>query len=243
MESKNSEPVLKVTDLCVSYGAIKALRNVTLHVDRGEVVALVGANGGGKSTLLGVLVGLVRAESGSVKFLGRETSRQRSRSIVRLGIALVPEGRGILAQMPVLENLQMGAYCRSDQSDIKSDMERVLTQLPVLRARIGQLAGTLSGGEQQMLAIGRGLMSRPQMLMLDEPSLGLAPLMVTEIFRIIDDLKQEGGTVLLSEQNARKALRCANRGYVLEKGEIVLQGNTSDLHNNPYVQQAYLGGK
>jgi branched-chain amino acid transport system ATP-binding protein len=234
--------MLRVSDLHVGYGAIAALRGVSLEVNEGEVVALIGANGAGKSTLLRTISGMLTPSRGAVVFEGRNLRGVAEDKIVRLGILQVQEGRGILTRMTVLENLEMGAYGRSGKAEIRNDMEMVFSKVPVLRERRKQFGATLSGGEQQMLAIGRALMARPKLLMMDEPSLGLAPLLVQEIFRIIADFKREKRTILLVEQNARKALQCADRGYVLETGAIVLTGSGSSLLESDEVHAAYLGG-
>ena len=236
--------MLRVSGLHVGYGAIRALRGISLEVNEGEVVALIGANGAGKSTLLRTISGVLKPTSGDVLFEGHSLRGMAEDKIVRLGILQVQEGRGILTRMTVQENLEMGAYGRSDnKAEIRRDMEVVLDKFPVLRERRKQFGATLSGGEQQMLAIGRALMARPKLLMLDEPSLGLAPMLVREMFRIIRDFKQEKRTVLLVEQNARKALQCADRGYVLETGTIVLSGTGEALLKSEEVQAAYLGGR
>lgn len=233
---------LHLENLDVSYGAIQALRGVDVTVNQGEIVTLIGANGAGKSTLLRAASGMVRAKSGRVEFLGEDISRLSIASIVSRGLIHCPEGRRIFANMTVKENLELGAYLRSDKQGIADDYERALTYFPRLRERLAQSAGTLSGGEQQMLAIGRSLMSRPKLLMLDEPSLGLAPILVQEIFHIIVTINAESGTsILLVEQNANQALAVANRAYVLETGTITLSGNAADLKSNPDVQKAYLG--
>ncbi len=234
--------MLRVSDLHVGYGAIAALRGVSLEVNAGEVVALIGANGAGKSTLLRTISGMLTPSRGDVVFEGHSLRGMAEDKIVRRGILQVQEGRGILTRMTVLENLEMGAYGRSDKAGIRHDMEMVFGKFPVLRQRRKQFGATLSGGEQQMLAIGRALMARPKLLMMDEPSLGLAPLLVQEIFRIIADFKREKRTVLLVEQNARKALQCADRGYVLETGAIVLAGSGAALLESAEVHAAYLGG-
>jgi len=233
---------LNLENLDVSYGAIQALRGVTVTVNQCEVVTLIGANGAGKSTLLRAASGMVRAKAGRVEFLGEDITRQSIASIVSRGLIHCPEGRRIFANMTVKENLELGAYLRNDKQGIADDYERALNYFPRLRERLAQSAGTLSGGEQQMLAIGRSLMSRPKLLMLDEPSLGLAPLLVQEIFRIIVTINAESGTsILLVEQNANQALAVAHRAYVLETGTITLSGNAAELKSNPEVQKAYLG--
>jgi len=234
--------MLQVAALHVGYGAIRALRGVSLEVNEGEVVALIGANGAGKSTLLRTISGVLRPTRGEVLFEGRKVSGMAEDKIVRLGIMQVQEGRGILTRMTVQENLEMGAYCRSNGAEVRRDIETIFDRFPVLKERRRQFGATLSGGEQQMLAIGRALMARPRLLMLDEPSLGLAPMLVREIFRIIREFKREKRTVLLVEQNARKALQCADRAYVLETGAIVLSGSGEDLLNSETVRAAYLGG-
>jgi branched-chain amino acid transport system ATP-binding protein len=235
--------MLRVSDVHVGYGAIRALRGVSLEVMEGEVVALIGANGAGKSTLLRTISGILRPSRGDILFEGQNICGLAEDKIVRRGILQVQEGRGILTRMTVQENLEMGAYRRSDRAEIRRDMEMIFDKFPVLRDRRKQFGATLSGGEQQMLAIGRALMARPKLLMLDEPSLGLAPMLVQEIFRIIMDFKQEKRTILLVEQNARKALQCADRGYVLETGSIVLTGSGAALLKSEEVQAAYLGGR
>jgi len=234
--------MLHVNDLHVGYGAIAALRGASLEVKEGEVVALIGANGAGKSTLLRTISGVLTPTRGEVLFEGRSLRGLAEDKIVRLGILQVQEGRGILTRMTVQENLEMGAYGRTDRAGIRQDMEMVFEKFPVLRGRRKQFGATLSGGEQQMLAIGRALMARPKLLMLDEPSLGLAPLLVREIFRTIMEFKREKRTILLVEQNARKALQCADRAYVLETGTIVLTGSGEALLRSDEVQAAYLGG-
>ena len=235
--------MLRVTDLHVGYGAIRALKGVSLEVNDGEVVALIGANGAGKSTLLRTISGLLKPTTGYITFEERSIRGMAEDKVVRLGILQVQEGRGILTRMTVRENLEMGAYGRSDKAGIRRDMELVFDTFPALRDRRRQFGATLSGGEQQMLAIGRALMADPKLLMLDEPSLGLAPMLVSEIFRTIMDFKREGRTILLVEQNAKKALQCADRGYVLETGTMVLSGSGADLLDSQEVQAAYLGGR
>lgn len=235
--------MLRVSDVHVGYGAIRALKGVSLEVNEGEVVALIGANGAGKSTLLRTISGLLRPTAGDIAFEGRSIRGVAEDKIVRLGILQVQEGRGILTRMTVQENLEMGAYGRSDRAGMRQDMAMVFDKFPVLSQRRKQFGATLSGGEQQMLAIGRALMARPKLLMLDEPSLGLAPLLVHEIFRTMVDFKREGRTILLVEQNARKALQCADRGYVLETGNVVLTGAGEALLKSAEVQAAYLGGR
>jgi branched-chain amino acid transport system ATP-binding protein len=232
---------LEVTGLEVAYGKITALRGANLRVDRGEIVTLIGANGAGKSTTVRTLAGLHRPVAGRVVFDGKETTGEPPEEIVRRGLCLAPEGRRIFQRMSVYENLIMGAYTRRDDAEIKSDIKRAFTLFPVLKERAKQIAGTLSGGEQQMLAIGRALMARPKLLMLDEPSLGLAPILVETIFSIILEINSQGTTVLLVEQNAYKALEIAHRGYVLETGVIVQTGTGKELLASEDVQKAYLG--
>ncbi len=236
--------MLRVRNLDVGYGAVPVLRRVSLHVAPGEVVAIVGANGAGKTTLLKTVTGLVRPSGGSISLRGQEVVRLPTERTVALGCSLVPEGRQVFADMSVRENLLLGAhvqYRRGKRLEVRADLERVFGLFPVLARRQPQMAGTLSGGEQQMLAMGRALMARPSLLMLDEPSMGLAPLVVRDIFEIIARISGDGCTVLLVEQNARSALRIADRGYVLETGRIVLQGTSEELLANRDVQRAYLG--
>jgi branched-chain amino acid transport system ATP-binding protein len=233
-------PLLELTDVHVYYGAIHALKGVSLTVEAGEIVTLIGANGAGKSTTLRAISSLLRPRTGSVTFEGKELTRLAPEQIVRRGVCQVPEGRRIFANLSVLENLEMGAYTRRDR-EVKADLHKVMDTFPRLRERITQSAGTLSGGEQQMLAIGRALMGRPRMLLLDEPSLGLAPFMVQEIFRIIREINEQGTTILLVEQNAHMALGAAGRGYVLETGQVVLADTGQALLHNPDVRRAYLG--
>jgi branched-chain amino acid transport system ATP-binding protein len=236
-------PILDLNGLDVYYGAIHALRGVSVTVYPGEIVTLIGANGAGKSTLLRAASGMVRPKSGKVVFLGEDITKVSIASIVSRKLVHCPEGRRIFANMTVRENLELGAFLRNDKDGIATDMEHALKLFPRLRERIHQSAGTLSGGEQQMLAIGRALMTKPKLLMLDEPSLGLAPNLVQEIFRIISKInKEDGVSVLLVEQNANQALTVANRGYVLETGQIILSGVARDLLNDPEVKRAYLGG-
>ena len=234
--------LLEIKDLHVSYGGVRALRGLSLHVDEGEIVTMFGANGAGKSTLLNTISGLVRASNGEIIYEGRPLPR-RAHLVVARGIAQVPEGRQVFANLTVKANLQMGAFLRRDNEGIARDLQRVYRIFPRLQEREKQLAGSLSGGEQQMLAIGRGLMSHPKLMLMDEPSLGLAPLLVQEIFRVIQEINEEGTTLLLVEQNARKALAIAHRAYVLETGEIVREGSGEDLLKDPVVQEAYLGTK
>ncbi|MEM5947055.1 ABC transporter ATP-binding protein [Spirochaetia bacterium 38H-sp] len=234
--------MLKVENLYVSYGAIQALQGISFVVNKGEIVTLIGANGAGKTTTLNALCGIVPAASGSIIFEDKNIGSMEAHDIVSLGITQVPEGRRVFADLTVEDNLNMGAYTRKDVSGIKQDIESVYERFPRLRERRKQPAGTLSGGEQQMLAIGRALMTRPRLMLLDEPSMGLAPLLVMEIFEIIQDLNKEGTTILLVEQNAHMALKIANRAYVLETGRIVLQGTAKELMESEDIQKAYLGG-
>lgn len=233
--------MLEVKDIHTYYGNIQALRGVSLRVEEGEVVTLIGSNGAGKTTTLRTIQGLLRPRSGNILFEGGSLESLSTQAIVRLGIAQSPEGRLIFPRMTVLENLEMGAFSRRDSLGIKSDTERVLNLFPRLRERINQKGGTLSGGEQQMVAIARALMARPRLLLLDEPSMGLAPMLVTQIFSIIRDINAQGTTILLVEQNARMALTVADRGYVLQTGQVVLQGTATDLQSNEIVRKAYLG--
>jgi branched-chain amino acid transport system ATP-binding protein len=233
--------VLEVSDLQVAYGAITALDGVNFTVPRGRIITLLGANGSGKTTALKAITGLVAPVGGRIRFEGRELGGLPTHAIIRAGIALVPEGRRIFANLTVYENLQVGAYFRRDQAALARDLDRLYDTFPRLAERRHQTAGTLSGGEQQMLALGRALMSRPRLLLLDEPSLGLAPLLVQEVFKIITRLNQQGVTILLVEQNAAAALQIAHYGYVLETGRLVLAGSGAELLSHPHLQQAYLG--
>ncbi|HMQ52806.1 MAG TPA: ABC transporter ATP-binding protein [Anaerolineae bacterium] len=234
--------LLEIENLHVAYGSIQALRGISLQVEAGELVTIVGSNGAGKSTTLLTLSGILRPSNGSIRFEGRDLSRAAPQEIVRRGISHCPEGRLIFGRLSVAENLILGAYHRQDKAEIQRDIERIYDLFTVLAERKRQAAGTLSGGEQQMLAIGRALMSRPRVLLLDEPSLGLAPKLVEVIFNVIQDLHRQGVTILLVEQNAFQALRVANRAYVLETGKIRLAGLAADLIDNPLVRSAYLGG-
>ena len=233
--------MLEVKDLHVSYGGIRALRGVNLEVPDGRIVTLIGANGAGKSTLLRTISGLVKAESGSITYDGKELLGMPINKILELGIAQVPEGRRVFTNLSVLENLKIGAYLRKDKAGIEKDLQWVYSLFPRLQERSWQLGGTLSGGEQQMLAVGRALMSRPKLMMMDEPSLGLAPLVVKGIFEIIREINRQGVTVLLIEQNANMALKTADLAYVLETGEITLHGTGAELLTNEAVKRAYLG--
>jgi len=232
---------LEVNDLNVYYGAIHALQGISFHVDEGEIVSLIGANGAGKSTTLRTISGLIRPRGGNIQFKDKDITMLPAEQIVRLGISQVPEGRKIFAPLTVRENLLMGAYTRKDPVEIQQSMERVFTSFPRLKERINQLGGTLSGGEQQMLATGRGLMNLPSLLLLDEPSMGLSPILVEEIFRIIKEINAQGTSIFLVEQNALMALSVSNRAYVLETGRIVLTGNANEVAENPQVKAAYLG--
>ena len=233
--------LLEIHDLHVSYGAIQALTGVHCQVARGEIVALIGANGAGKSTTLRTVSGLVRPQKGRVVWQGKEITKLPPHKIVASGISQVPEGRRVFTRMSVLENLEMGAYTRGDKAEFKSSLDEVFRRFPRLEERKKQLAGTLSGGEQQMLAMGRALMSRPTLLLMDEPSMGLAPMLVREIFSIIKDINKSGTTILLVEQNAHIALSVASRVYVLETGSVVMSGTSSEMANNPEIKKAYLG--
>ncbi len=233
--------MLAIEDLNVYYGGIHALKGITVDVPENRIVTLVGANGAGKSSLLRAISGLVPANSGSIRFLGKELTGRPPYEIVRSGIAIAPEGRKVFINLSVHENLLMGGYNRTDKEEMEKDLEHVFGIFPRLRERIGQKAATLSGGEQQMLAVGRALMSRPKLLMLDEPSLGLAPLLIRAVFRVIEQIHGEGTTILLIEQNARAALQIADYGYVIETGSIVLEGTGQDLLDDERVKKAYLG--
>ena len=235
------EPILKVSDINVYYGAIHAIKGVSFEVNPGEVVTLIGANGAGKSTTLQTVSGLLHSRTGSIEFLGENLMGVPAHKVVAKGLAQVPEGRRVFLQMTVEENLEMGAYTRSG-GDIDADLEKVYAYFPRLMERRRQIAGTLSGGEQQMLAMGRALMSRPKLLMLDEPSMVLAPILVEQIFKIIQTLHEAGTTILLVEQNAQAALSIADRGYVLETGKIVTSGTGTELLASPEIKKAYLGG-
>ncbi len=233
--------MLTINDLHVYYGVIQAIKGISFEVKEGEVIALIGANGAGKTTILHTITGLIPAKGGSIKFQGQELTKTPAHKIVKMGIAHVPEGRRIFSQLTVFENLQLGAYTRRDKDEIEATLEEVYRRFPRLKERRNQVAGTLSGGEQQMLAIGRALMSRPKLILMDEPSMGLSPILVSEIFDIIKSISESGTTVLLVEQNAKKALTIADRAYVLETGNIVLSGEAQDLINDESVKKAYLG--
>lgn len=234
--------MLEINDINVYYGAIHAIKGISLSVDEGEIVTLIGANGAGKSTTLRTISGLLKPKTGAIKFLGKDIAGMPAHKIVREGISQVPEGRRIFAEMTVQENLELGAFTRTDKSEIESDFKMVFGRFPRLEERRMQLAGTLSGGEQQMLAMGRALMSRPKLLLMDEPSMGLAPLLIREIFNIIVDINKTGTTILLVEQNANMALSIANRAYVLETGRITISGDAKELAASEDIRKAYLGG-
>jgi len=233
---------LAVKNLSLSYGAIKARRDVSVHIDKGEIVTLIGANGAGKTTLLRTISGLLKATGGTIEWEGREIQKLKAHEIVRLGISQVPEGRQVFPKLSVRENLLLGAYQHRASSQIQADMERMFGLFPILSERSGQKAGTLSGGEQQMLAMGRALMSRPTLLLLDEPSLGLAPLIVRTVFQIIREINSQGTTIFLVEQNAHMALGVAHRGYVMQSGQVILTDKAGVLLENAEVKKAYLGG-
>jgi branched-chain amino acid transport system ATP-binding protein len=234
--------MLEVKNLNVYYGAIHALKGLDFHLEKGEIVTLIGANGAGKSTTLNTISGLLRSRTGQINFMNQDITGTEPQDIVRKGIVQVPEGRKIFATLSVMENLEMGAYLHNDKDRIQKDLESVLQRFPRLRERRKQFGGTLSGGEQQMLAIARGLMSRPDLLLLDEPSMGLSPILVEQIFEIIRDINAQGVSILLVEQNAQMALSIADRGYVLETGTVVNEGPAQDLLHDPTVIEAYLGG-
>ena len=233
--------LLEIKDLEVNYGVIKAIKGVSFDVNEREIIALIGANGAGKTTILHTITGLIQAKKGSIVFDGKELTKTPPHKIVSMGMAHVPEGRRIFQQLSVLENLKLGAYTRKDKSEIASTLKMVYERFPRLEERKNQVAGTLSGGEQQMLAMGRALMSKPRIILMDEPSMGLSPLLVSEIFDIIKVINESGTTVLLVEQNAKKALSIADRAYVLETGNITLSGDAKDLINDESVKKAYLG--
>lgn len=234
--------MLQVQDLSVSYGMIKAVSQISFEVNQGEIVSLIGANGAGKSTVLKAISGLVKADSGDILFEGQSIIRRPSKDIVAMGISQVPEGRHVFAGLTVMENLKMGAFLCKDKEGIKQDLIKVFDRFPILAERVQQDAATLSGGEQQMLAMGRALMAKPSLLLLDEPSMGLAPIFIKEVFNIIQAIQAQGTTVLLIEQNAKQALQISNRAYVLETGKVVLSGKSQDLMSSSQVQSAYLGG-
>ncbi len=233
--------MLTLENISVSYGAIKAIKGISMHVERGEVVTLIGANGAGKTTTLRTITGLLSPTEGRILFEGQEISGKPTHQLVARGISMSPEGRGVFANLTVRENLQMGAYLKKNKAEISQDLERGFRMFPRLKERESQKAGTLSGGEQQMLAMARALMSRPRLLLLDEPSLGLAPLVVHTIFEAIDEIRGEGTTILLVEQNAHAALKHSDRAYVLETGRIVMEGPSKELAADPRIKEAYLG--
>ena len=233
--------LLKITGLQVAYGGIKAVKGVDLHVNEGELVTLIGSNGAGKTTTMKAITGSLPPASGDIEYMGKSIKGKGAWDLVKDGLAMVPEGRGVFARMTIIENLQMGAYIRNDKAEIAADMEKMFTIFPRLRERKDQLAGTMSGGEQQMLAMGRALMSRPKVLLLDEPSMGLSPIMVDKIFEVIRDVAAQGVTILLVEQNASRALSIAHRGYVMESGIVTMNGDAKELLNDPRVRAAYLG--
>lgn len=233
--------MLEVKDIEVFYGVIQAIKGISFEVNEGEVIALIGANGAGKTTTLHTITGLLQPKKGSIMFEGKDITKIPAHKIVSLGMAHVPEGRRVFGELTVYENLKMGAYTRKDKAEIQETLEMVYKRFPRLEERKNQLAGTLSGGEQQMLAMGRALMSHPKIIVMDEPSMGLSPIFVNEIFKIIQDVSKSGTTVLLVEQNAKKALSIADRAYVLETGKIVLEGDAKELMNNDSIKKAYLG--
>ena len=233
--------LLKITGLKVAYGGIKAVKGVDLHVNEGELVTLIGSNGAGKTTTMKAITGTLPMVDGDIEYLGKSIKGKGAWDLVKDGLAMVPEGRGVFTRMTITENLQMGAYIRDDKAGIAEDIEKMFTLFPRLRERKDQLAGTMSGGEQQMLAMGRALMSRPKVLLLDEPSMGLSPIMVDKIFEVVRDVSSRGVTVLLVEQNASRALGIADRGYVMESGIVTMNGDAKELLNDPRVRAAYLG--
>ena len=241
MTETTSQTLLKITGLQVAYGGIKAVKGVDLHVNEGELVTLIGSNGAGKTTTMKAITGSLPMADGDIEYLGKSIKGKGAWDLVREGLAMVPEGRGVFARMTITENLQMGAYIRNDKVEIAADMEKMFTIFPRLRERKDQLAGTMSGGEQQMLAMGRALMSRPKVLLLDEPSMGLSPIMVDKIFEVVRDVSAQGVTILLVEQNASRALAIADRGYVMESGAVTMNGDAKELLNDPRVRAAYLG--
>ena len=232
--------LLKVTEIETYYEKIQALKGVSLEVEQGQIVTILGANGAGKTTTMKSIAGLLKPKKGKIEFLGEDITGLRPDQLLKKGLALVPEGRAILSSMTVFENLEMGAYQRKDK-EVEQDIEQVMSRFPILKERKTQLAGTISGGQQQMLAIARALLSKPKLLLLDEPSMGLAPLIVADIFKIIKEIKESGTTVLLVEQNAKQALKIADYGYVLETGKVIINGNAKDLLEDPRVVEAYLG--
>ncbi|MEO6973234.1 MAG: ABC transporter ATP-binding protein [Rhodoferax sp.] len=241
MANSNARTLLKVTGLKVAYGGIQAVKGVDFEVHDGELVSLIGSNGAGKTTTMKAITGSLALTDGDIEYMGRSIKGQGPWDLVKQGLAMVPEGRGVFARMTITENLQMGAYVRNDKAEIAADIEKMFTIFPRLKERKDQLAGTMSGGEQQMLAMGRALMSRPKVLLMDEPSMGLSPLMVDKIFEVIGDVYAQGVTILLVEQNASRALAIANRGYVMESGIITMSGEAKQMLNDPKVRAAYLG--
>jgi branched-chain amino acid transport system ATP-binding protein len=241
MKHDNATVLLKVSDVKVGYGGIQAVKGVSLEVREGELVSLIGSNGAGKTTTMKAITGLLPLGGGHIELAGRTIDGQGPWDLVQQGLAMVPEGRGVFTRMTIVENLQMGAYIRDDNAAIDEDIERVFTTFPRLKERRDQLAGTMSGGEQQMLAMGRALMSRPKVLLLDEPSMGLSPIMVDKIFEVIQEVSAQGVTILLVEQNASRALQIADRGYVMESGLITLSGDAHEMLHDPKVREAYLG--
>jgi branched-chain amino acid transport system ATP-binding protein len=235
------QTLLKVTGLKVAYGGIQAVKGVDFEVHEGELVSLIGSNGAGKTTTMKAITGTLAINAGDIEYLGRSIKGQGPWDLVKQGLAMVPEGRGVFTRMTIIENLQMGAYIRNDKAEIAADMEKMFTIFPRLRERKDQLAGTMSGGEQQMLAMGRALMSSPKVLLLDEPSMGLSPIMVDKIFEVVRDVYAQGVTILLVEQNASRALALANRGYVMESGIVTMGGDAKQMLNDPKVRAAYLG--
>jgi branched-chain amino acid transport system ATP-binding protein len=235
------ETILTVEGLEVAYGGIQAVKGVDLEIRRGELVTLIGANGAGKTTTLKAITGLLKPKAGEIRYFGQPLSGKRTFQLPGEGLAMVPEGRGVFARMTIVENLQMGAYVRNDDAGIKADIERMFVTFPRLKERANQLAGTMSGGEQQMLAMARALMSRPKLLLLDEPSMGLSPIMVDKIFEVVGEIRSQGMTVLLVEQNARRALQLADRAYVMESGLVTMSGRASEMLDDPKVRAAYLG--
>jgi len=241
MKHNNASVLLKVNDVKVGYGGIQAVKGVSLEVREGELVSLIGSNGAGKTTTMKAITGLLPLGGGHIELAGKTIDGQGPWDLVQQGLAMVPEGRGVFTRMTIVENLQMGAYIRDDNAAIAEDIERVFTTFPRLKERRDQLAGTMSGGEQQMLAMGRALMSRPKVLLLDEPSMGLSPIMVDKIFEVIQEVSAQGVTILLVEQNASRALQIADRGYVMESGLITLSGDAHEMLHDPKVREAYLG--
>ncbi|HQU87731.1 MAG TPA: ABC transporter ATP-binding protein [Denitromonas sp.] len=241
MHTNPASPLLQLDDIKISYGGIQAVKGVSLELYKGEMVCLIGANGAGKTTTLNAISGTLAVASGGITYDGEDIANMPTHKRLRKGIALVPEGRGIFTRLTVEENLRMGAYIRNDAAGIEADLERVYTMLPRVKERLAQVAGTLSGGEQQMVAIGRALLSQPKLLLLDEPSMGLAPLVVEKIFEVVQTVKDEGVTILLVEQNANLALEFAQRGYVMESGKLTLTGTGQELLADPKVRAAYLG--